>query len=279
MVDRETVDRPLTARADLRGDVPVIGAGRTVAAAPPDPARAAAFLAELRDRLPDLPVRTDPAELEAHRRDETANVDPPLPLAVAAPASTAEVAEIVRLAAAYRVPIVPRGEGTGLSGGAIAVDGGLTVLFRRMARILEIDRENLVAVTQPGIINASFKAAVSEHGLFYPPDPASDETCSIGGNLGTNAGGLCCVKYGVTRDAVLGLEVVLADGSVIRTGGRNVKDVAGYDLARTSSSARRGRWGSSPRRRSGFGRPAPRKLTLLAFFATLEDSGRRGRRA
>ena len=99
-----------------------------------------------------------------------------------------------------------------------------------MDRLLEIDRENLVAVVQPGIINANLKAAVAAEGLFYAPDPASYEMCSIGGNLGTNAGGLCCVKYGQTRDSVLSLEVVMADGAVIRTGGRNVKDVAGYSL-------------------------------------------------
>ncbi len=273
MGDREAGDRPLTPEAGLRGDVPVIGAGRTVTAASPHPARAAAFLAELRDRLPGLPVATDPAELEAHSRDETADVHPPLPLAVASPATTAEVAEIVRLAAAYRVPIVPRGEGTGLSGGSVAVAGGLTVVFRRMARILEIDRENLVAVTQPGIINASLKAAVAEHGLFYPPDPASYETCSIGGNLGTNAGGLCCVKYGVTREAVLGLEVVLADGSVIRTGGRNMKDVAGYDLARLIVGSQ-GTLGIVTEATLRLRPTPPPKLTLLAFFATLEDSGR-----
>ena len=95
----------------------------------------------------------------------------------------------------------------------------------------EIDRGNLVVVTQPGVINADLKAAVAAEGLFYAPDPASYEICSIGGNLGTNAGGLCCVKYGQTRESVLSLEVVLADGSVIRTGGRNQKDVAGYALA------------------------------------------------
>ena len=117
-----------------------------------------------------------------------------------------------------------------MSGGAAGIDGALTIAFTRMTKILEIDRENLVAVVQPGIINADLKREVAKHGLFYPPDPASYEMCSIGGNLGTNAGGLCCVKYGQTRDWVLGLEVVLADGTVIRTGGRNVKDVAGYAL-------------------------------------------------
>ena len=136
----------------------------------------------------------------------------------------------MRLATEHRVPVVPRGAGSGLSGGSAGVEGALTVALTRMNRILEIDRDNLVAVVQPGVINADLKAAVAKEGLFYAPDPASYEFCSIGGNIGTNAGGLCCVKYGVTRDAVLGLEVVLADGRVIRTGGRTVKDVAGYSL-------------------------------------------------
>ncbi len=123
-----------------------------------------------------------------------------------------------------------------------------------MDKIIEIDRPNLVAVVQPGIINAALKAAVAAEGLFYPPDPASFEQCSIGGNLGTNAGGLCCVKYGQTRESVLGLEVVMADGTVIRTGGKNVKDVAGYSLThlidRQPGHARR----SSPRPPSASGR-------------------------
>ena len=148
------------------------------------------------------------------------------------PESTEEVATIVRLAAQHRTVIVPRGAGTGLSGGAIAIEGALTLVMTRMNRILEIDTANQLAVVQPGIINADLGRAVAEHGLFYPPDPASFETCSIGGNLAENSGGLRCVKYGVTRDFVMGLEVVLADGSVIRTGGRTVKDVMGYDLTR-----------------------------------------------
>ena len=173
---------------------------------------------------------TAETDRESYRRDETAHFEPGLPLAVALPSTTEEVATIMRLATDYRVPVVPRGAGSGLSGGSAGVEGALTVVMTRMNAILEIDRDNLVAVVQPGVINADLKAAVAKEGLFYAPDPASYEFCSIGGNIGTNAGGLCCVKYGVTRDAVLGLEVVLADGRVIRTGGRNVKDVAGYSL-------------------------------------------------
>ena len=232
----------------------------------------APFLEILAEALPDLRLTADAADLEAHRRDETAYLEPPLPLAVAFPASTAEVAGIVRLAAAHRVPLVPRGAGTSLSGGAIAVAGGLTVSLLRMNRVLEIDEENRVVVVQPGVVNADLKQAVAAHGLFYAPDPASYETCTIGGNLATNSGGLCCVKYGVTRDTVLGLEVVLADGAVIRTGGRNVKDVAGYDLASlfVGSMGTLGIVTEATLRLIPM--PAP-KQTLLAFFPTIEASG------
>ncbi len=141
-----------------------------------------------------------------------------------------------------------------------------------MNRVLEIDEENRVVVVQPGVINADLKTAVAAHGLFFAPDPASYETCTIGGNLATNSGGLCCVKYGVTRDAVLGLEVVLADGAVIRTGGRNVKDVAGYDLAGlfVGSMGTLGIVTEATLRLIPM--PAP-KQTLLAFFPTIEASG------
>jgi len=198
-------------------------------AAPPEAARSA-LLDAIATELPRLKVLTDEGDRESYRLDETAYLEAGLPLAVALPTETAEVATLVRLAAEHRIPVVPRGAGSGLSGGAAGIEGGLTIAFTQMTRILEIDHENLCVVTQPGIINADLKKAVAEEGLFYAPDPASYEMCSIGGNLGTNAGGLCCVKYGQTRDSVLGLEVVLADGSVIRTGGKNVKDVAGYAL-------------------------------------------------
>ena len=188
------------------------------------------FLDAIRGRVPGLRVLADAADRETYRRDETAYLPAGLPGAVALPTETAQVAELVRICAEYDVPIVPRGAGSGLSGGAAGIDGALTIAFTAMDRILEIDAANLCVVTQPGVINARLKAAVAEHGLFYAPDPASFETCSIGGNLGTNAGGLCCVKYGQTREAVLSLEVVMADGSIIRTGGKNIKDVAGYSL-------------------------------------------------
>jgi glycolate oxidase len=236
------------------------------------PERTAALVAAIRDRLPGLRLLTDPVDRESYRRDETAFLEAGLPGAVALPTTTAEVVELVRLAGAHQVPIVPRGAGTGLSGGAAGIEGGLTIAFTQMKRILEIDPANLTVTVQPGIINADLKAAVAEHGLFYPPDPASYEQCSIGGNLGTNAGGLCCVKYGVTRDAVLGLEVVTADGTVLRLGGKNVKDVAGYALMQLFVGSQ-GTLGIVTEATLRLRPAPPPKLTMLAFFPSLEAAG------
>ncbi|MFF1354789.1 FAD-binding oxidoreductase [Streptomyces sp. NPDC058297] len=146
-----------------------------------------------------------------------------------------EVQQVVRACAALSVPVVTRGAGTGLSGGANATDGCLVLDLSRMNRILEIDPEDLIAVVQPGVVNNELKAAVAEHGLWYPPDPASAPWSTIGGNVSTNAGGLCCLKYGVTRDYVLGLEAVMggpagAYGTRVRFGRRTTKGVSGYDL-------------------------------------------------
>ena len=136
----------------------------------------------------------------------------------------------MRWAAAHRVPVVPRGAGSGLSGGSSAVDGGIVLSLERMDAI-EIDTSCQVAVVEPGAFNKDVKAAAAKDGLWYPPDPSSYEICSIGGNVATNAGGLCCVKYGVTTDYVLGLDVVLADGTLVTLGGKRIKDVAGLSPA------------------------------------------------
>ncbi|MCW2499813.1 MAG: linked oxidase domain protein [Frankiales bacterium] len=149
--------------------------------------------------------------------------------------SEAEVQAAVRVCAALRVPVVTRGAGTGLSGGANAVDGCLVLDLSRMDQVREIDVDNLLCVVQPGVINATLKAAVAEHGLWYPPDPASAPWSTIGGNVATNAGGLCCLKYGVTRDYVLGMRAVVGGsagyGTAVSLGRRTNKGVAGYDLA------------------------------------------------
>jgi len=238
----------------------------------PSEATRVAFLAAVREALPGLRLLTDEADREPYRLDETAYLSAGLPLAVALPTTTAEVSGLVRLAAEHRIPVVPRGAGTGLSGGAAGIDGGLTIGFVRMNRVLEIDRDNLCVVVQPGMINAELKKAVAEEGLFYAPDPASYEMCSIGGNLGTNAGGLCCVKYGQTRDSVLGLEVVLADGSVIRTGGRNIKDVAGYALTHLFVGSQ-GTLGLITEATLRLRPTPPPRSTMLAFFPTLDAAG------
>jgi glycolate oxidase len=142
------------------------------------------------------------------------------------------VEHTLRTASRLGIPVVPQGARSGLSGAANAFDGCIVLSLERMDKIVEIDPANRLAVVQPGVYNAVFSRAVAEHDLFYPPDPSSWEFCSIGGNLSTNSGGLCCVKYGVTTDYVRGLEVVLASGEVVRTGRRTVKGVAGYDLTK-----------------------------------------------
>lgn len=188
------------------------------------------FLTDVSDALGDEAVITDPQVLETYRRDHAGLVRAGMPVAALFPASTDEVVSIVQAARRHRVPLVPRGAGSGLSGGANAVDGAAVLSLTRMNDIISVDPGSLTAVVQPGVINAELSRRVRAEGLWYPPDPASWEFSTIGGNIATNAGGLCCVKYGVTRDFVLALEVVLADGSVVRTGQNTIKSVAGYDV-------------------------------------------------
>ncbi|MGW3144689.1 FAD-binding oxidoreductase [Streptomyces sp. NPDC001177] len=186
----------------------------------------------LREAVGGAAVLTDPDATEGYARDMMPLAPAGRPRAVVLPAATAEVQACVRACAEAGVSVVPRGAGSGLTGGANAVDGCVVLVTTRMDRILELDADNRLAVVQPGVINRTLRDAAAEHGLFYPPDPSSLEWCTLGGNLATDAGGLCCGKYGVTSDAVLGLEVVLADGSLLTTGRRTVKGVAGYDLTR-----------------------------------------------
>lgn len=182
-------------------------------------------------QLPDGTVVTDPDILESYRQDRAADPSAGMPLAVVRPVRTEEVQTVMRWATRHRVPVVPRGAGTGLSGGATALTGGLVLSTERMRDIV-VDPVTRTAVTQPGLFNAEVKKAVAAYGLWYPPDPSSFEICTIGGNIATNAGGLCCVKYGVTTDYVLGLQVVLADGTAVRLGGPRLKDVAGLSLTK-----------------------------------------------
>ncbi len=175
-------------------------------------------------------VLTTKEELLCYAYDSTPNAF--LPDLVVRPCSTAEVQKIIKLANEHLFPVVPRGAGTGLSGGSLPVAGGVVVDLTRMNKILEIDAENLVAVVEPGVITYSIQEEAEKIGLFYPPDPASLKTSTIGGNVAECAGGPRAFKYGVTRDYVLGLEVVTPAGDVISTGGKTVKSVTGYDLIR-----------------------------------------------
>ncbi len=208
---------------------------------------AAGLISALGRGLPPGRLVTDPDVLAAISHDE-AEWAPAGRAAAAVRARTEEeVRHVVRACAQFGAPLVPRGAGTGLSGGANAIDGCVVLDLSRMDRVLDIDRDNLTCVVQPGVVNNDLKAAVAEHGLWYPPDPASAPWSTIGGNVATNAGGLCCLKYGVTRDYVLGLRAVtgavpgtagygapaigqLSYGDVVRLGRRTCKGVAGLDL-------------------------------------------------
>ncbi|MDD4868206.1 MAG: FAD-binding protein, partial [Mycobacterium sp.] len=191
----------------------------------------AGMLAGLVAALPVGTVVTDPAVTEGYRQDRALDPSAGKPLAVVRPRNTEEVQTVLRWATDHRVPVVPRGAGSGLSGGATALENGIVLSTEKM-RDIAVDPVTRTVVCQPGLFNAEVKRAAAEHGLWYPPDPSSYEICSIGGNIATNAGGLCCVKYGVTTDYVLGLQVVMADGTAIRLGGPRLKDVAGLSLTK-----------------------------------------------
>ncbi len=222
--------------------------------------------------LPAVRIITDSAIVESYRRDQAQFVEAGIPVGVAFPTTTAEVGSLVRYAGTHRIPIVPRGAGSGLSGGANAIDGGIVLSLAKMDQIVEVDAEDQLAVVQPGVINADLKVAARAAGLFYAPDPASYEFSTIGGNIATNAGGLCCVKYGVTGDSVLGLKIVIGNGDMIRTGRRTKKGVAGYDLTRLFVGSE-GTLGiiteATLRLRSIPAQPA----TIVASFASLQAAG------
>jgi glycolate oxidase len=175
-------------------------------------------------------VSVTPEELLCYAYDGTALEYPPA--AVVFPGSSAEISRIMKLANQVPFVVVPRGAGTGMTGGALAVQGGVVLAMNRLNRILEIDIANQIAVVEPGVITGQFQAEVQRLGLFYPPDPASAAFCTMGGNVAECAGGPSAVKYGVTRDYVRGLELVLPDGRLLATGVRTAKGVAGYDLTR-----------------------------------------------
>ena len=230
------------------------------------------IVAALHAELPAGAVVTDPDVVEAYRHDRALTIEPGHPVAVVRAGCTEDVQATLRLASRFGVPVVTRGAGTGLSGGSAAVDGCITLSTERM-RAITVDAAAMVATVQPGLLNAEVKAEVARHGLWYPPDPSSFEICSIGGNLSTNAGGLCCVKYGVTTDYVLGLEVVLADGRAVRLGGRTIKDVAGYDLKRLFVGSE-GTLGVITEATLRLRPEPPPRGTVAGMFANVVDSGR-----
>lgn len=185
---------------------------------------------ELKTILEPGRVAVDEHTLAAYAVDQAPVLDYQLPLAVVLAETVADVQAVVRACADHNVPIVARGAGTGVSGGAHASQGCIVLSLERMNRILDLNPDDETAVVEPGVVNADLNDAAAVHGLMYAPDPASFRMSTIGGNVATNAGGLRCAKYGVTRDSVLALDVVLADGSLIHTGHQTFKGVAGYDL-------------------------------------------------
>lgn len=188
-----------------------------------------AALGRLREALGPA-LSTDPAALEAARADKSGHRSPTAPQAIVSARSIDDVQATLRIANEFRMPVVPRGAGTGLAGGAIGEAGEIILSTLAMNRLLELSVADELAVVEPGILNGDLNDALREHGLWFAPDPASRAISTIGGNIATNAGGLLCAKYGVTREAVLGLTVVLADGRLLELGHRSVKGVAGLDL-------------------------------------------------
>ncbi|MFW5418284.1 FAD-binding protein [Nocardiopsis sp. CNT-189] len=219
-------------------------------------------------------VTTDPALTTGYAHDEAEWAPHGTPAALIRPRDAHDVATTVAICAETRTPLVGRGAGTGLSGAANAADGWIVVSFERMNRVLHIDTAQQTATVQPGLINDHLRAAAAEHGLWYPPDPASSPWSTIGGNVNTNAGGLCCVKYGVTRDYVLGLQTVTADAATVRLGRTTAKGVTGYDLCglMVGSEGTLGLITEITLRL--IPAPATAPHTVIGHFHTLADAGR-----
>lgn len=230
----------------------------------------ASLLAALRGIVGDEAVREGPAELVAYSSDAT--FQQAIPEAVVLVRSTEEVSAVLRIAHEEGRPVVARGAATGLAGGAVPSGGAIVLNLARMRTIKEIDPDDGVCVVQPGVITGTLHAEVERRGFFYPPDPASLAQCTIGGNLACNAGGPRCLKYGVTRDYVRGLVVVLADGTVVETGGRTLKSSTGYALSQlfVGSEGTLGVITEATLRII----PLPRgRAVALSFFPTLEAAG------
>ncbi|OCA85652.1 glycolate oxidase subunit GlcD [Bacillus sp. FJAT-27225] len=196
-----------------------------------------------------------------------------MPDAVISPRNTQEISEILKICNEYKIPVVPRGSGTNLCGGTCPVEGGVVLLFKHMNKILEFDEQNLTITVQPGVITSQINSLAEANGLFFPPDPGSMKISTIGGNILENAGGLRGLKYGVTRDYVIGMEAVLPNGAVIRTGGKLAKDVAGYDFTRLFVGSE-GTLGIVTEAILKLVPLPETKKTALALYSDLEDAAR-----
>jgi len=231
----------------------------------------ATFLSHLENIVGPAGLLTAPEDLMVYGYDATLGEH--RPDAVVLPRTTEQISDILRLAGDNGTPVVPRGAGTGLSGGSVPISGGIVLSLTRMREILETDVQNLTARVQPGLVNADFQAALAPLGLFYPPDPASMKACTLGGNVAMSAGGPRCLKYGGTKDYVLGLEVVLADAEVIHTGGRTVKNTTGYDLTHLFVGSE-GTLGVITEITLRLLPQPEAKRTMLAIFDDLDDASR-----
>lgn len=229
-------------------------------------------LGDIADHVPNHRILRDPDVLRGLSHDEGEWAPAGTPLAVIRAESCSEVQAVVRACHHHKVPVVTRGAGTGLSGGANAVEGCVVLALDRMDQIVEINPLEGLAVVQPGVINDHLRTAAAEHGLWYPPDPASAPWSTIGGNVATNAGGLCCVKYGVTRDYVLGLEVVTANGELVRLGRRTAKGVAGYDLVGLMVGSE-GTLGVVTEVTVRLRPLPPPAITVAGYFSSIVDAG------
>jgi glycolate oxidase len=229
------------------------------------------IITELEEAIGPEKVFFSPVDLIAYSFDGT--FEQHLPDAVVLPETNEEVSAVVRVAAQHDVPIVPRGMSSGLAGGSIPVRGGIVLSLTRMNRILEIDEENMTATVEAGVVTADLQAAVEKLGLFYPPDPSSIKQSTIGGNVACNAGGPRCLKYGVTSNYVLGLTVILADGRVVRTGGKAIKYVTGFNMNQFFVGSE-GALGVITEVILRLICKPPHARTALVHFPTLDDAGR-----
>ncbi|WP_337748986.1 FAD-binding oxidoreductase [Microbacterium sp. B19(2022)] len=231
-----------------------------------------ALLADLAAVLPADRLTTDPDVLESYAHDDAEWAEWSLPACLVRPRTPEEVQAVVRACLRHDTAVVARGAGTGLSGGANALPGCVVISLERMNAVLEVDELERLAVVQPGVVNDDLRARVAEDGLWYPPDPASSPWSTIGGNVATNAGGVCCVKYGVTRDYVLGMQVVTGTGELVRLGRRTAKGVAGYDLTGLLVGSE-GTLGIVTEVTVRLRPARPPEQTIAGFFDSLTDAG------